>query len=383
MPCRRSLAARSAGRMPKASATAIETSVANARTPPSSWIRSRRGSWPSGSAASSRSPPTATATPSRPPPAASRIDSARIGRATSQRPAPSAPRTAISRRRLDSRASSRLAMFAHTMSSRNATAPSSTISAGRDAATSCSCAATTRALHRSLLSGCAAAMRPASTATSSCACASVAAGVIRPTTVSERARRDAPCMSLGSNASGVHTSTVVAVGNSNPGRHHAHHREGHGVELDWRADDRAVAAEHTGPEAVTHHHDAVGADHRFVGHEGAAQRRIGLQDGEQIGGRPDPGHVDRVAGAGVGEIHLAVGRHRLEAAAPRASSPRMSVPTRAPGCLRGSAPTARQSAPGPAYGSGLSTTALITLKMAVVAPMPSASVSSATARNVG
>ena len=54
-------------------------------------------------------------------------------------------------------------MFAHTMSSRNATAPSSTISAGRDAATSCSCAATTRALHRSLLSGWAAAMRPAST----------------------------------------------------------------------------------------------------------------------------------------------------------------------------------------------------------------------------
>ena len=75
-----------------------------------------------------------------------------IGRATSHRLAPSAPRTAISRRRLDSRASSRLAMLAQTISSRNPTAPISTINAGRDAPTSCSCAATTRAFHPALLS---------------------------------------------------------------------------------------------------------------------------------------------------------------------------------------------------------------------------------------
>ena len=43
-------------------------------------------------------------------------------------------------------------MLAQTISSRKPTAPISTISAGRDAATSCSCAATTRALQPSLLS---------------------------------------------------------------------------------------------------------------------------------------------------------------------------------------------------------------------------------------
>jgi len=40
---------------------------------------------------------------------------------------------------------------------------------------------------------------------------------MRPMIVNERARRDRPCMSFGSNASGVHASTLVLVGNSNAG----------------------------------------------------------------------------------------------------------------------------------------------------------------------
>ena len=93
----------------------------------------------------SATPPTAKSSPSAPPHTDSSTLSAMIGRATSQRPAPSATRTAISRRRLDSRARRRLAMLAQTISSRKPTAPISTMSAGREAATSCSCAATTRA----------------------------------------------------------------------------------------------------------------------------------------------------------------------------------------------------------------------------------------------
>ena len=60
-------------------------------------------------------------------------------------------------------------------------------------------------------------MRAASTATSSCAWAIDAPEARRATTVSDRARREAPWRSFGSKASGVHTSTAVAVGNSNPG----------------------------------------------------------------------------------------------------------------------------------------------------------------------
>ena len=131
---------------------------------------------------------------------------------------PARARTAISRRRLDSRASSRLAMLAQTISSRNPTAPISTISAGRDAPTSCSCAATTRALQPALLSlnsvGDAAAstrhfflrlLRRSRPAPSGRPPSAIAPGAMRP------------CMSFGSNASGVHTSTLVLVGNSNAG----------------------------------------------------------------------------------------------------------------------------------------------------------------------
>ena len=59
------------------------------------------------------------------------------------------------------------------------------------------------------------------------------------------------------------------------GRHHADHGERHGVELDGRADDARIGAEHARPEAVAEHDDAIGADHGFVGDEGAAERGIG------------------------------------------------------------------------------------------------------------
>ena len=49
------------------------------------------------------------------------------------------------------------------------------------------------------------------------ACPGVALAAMRPTTISERARRDRPCRSLGSKASGVQSCASAAVGNSNPG----------------------------------------------------------------------------------------------------------------------------------------------------------------------
>ena len=219
--------------------------------------------------------PTATSRPSRPPPAASRIASAKIGRATSQRPAPSAPRTAISRRRLDRRASSRLAMLAHTMSSRNATAPISTSSAGRDAATSCSCAATTRALQPWLLSGWALAMR---------------AGQHAELLLRLRHRRAVGQPRHHRQRAGPARRAVDVLrieGQRRPhldggrgrelesGRHHADHGERHGVELDRRADDARIGAEHARPEAVADHDDAVGSDHGLVGRRrcGRARRR--------------------------------------------------------------------------------------------------------------
>ena len=109
-------------------------------------------------------------------------------------------------------------MLAQTISSRNPTAPISTISAGRECATSCSCAATTRAPQPALLSRAPAAMRLASTVEfllrlrhggAVGACGRPPSAIARGAT--------APCMSLGSNASGVHTSTLVLVGNSNAG----------------------------------------------------------------------------------------------------------------------------------------------------------------------
>ena len=108
-------------------------------------------------------------------------------------------------------------MLAHTISSRKATAPISTSSAGREALTSCSCAATTRTPQPALLRSNSSAIRAASTAISCCVWPTVAAGANRPTTRSERARRDWPCMSFGLNASGVQSSTSVLVGNSNRG----------------------------------------------------------------------------------------------------------------------------------------------------------------------
>ena len=84
---------------------------------------------------SSLRPPLARTSPSTPPITDSSRLSAITGRATSHRLAPSAPLTAISRRRLDNRASSRFAMLAQTIISRNPTAPISTINAGRLAPT--------------------------------------------------------------------------------------------------------------------------------------------------------------------------------------------------------------------------------------------------------
>ena len=112
----------SAGTRPKTSATSTETTSAKSSTPPSSRTSCMRGRLPSGSAWTRRTPVQATRSPSAPPIADSTKLSASTWRTSCMRPAPSAARTAISPRRLESLARIRFATFAQTMSSRKPTA---------------------------------------------------------------------------------------------------------------------------------------------------------------------------------------------------------------------------------------------------------------------
>ncbi len=68
-------------------------------------------------------------------------------------------------------------------------------------------------------------------------------------------------MSFGSNASGVHTSTSVLVGNSNAGD--ITPTTVKGTESSWmvRPMTDRIRAERARPEAVAEHHHAIRADH--------------------------------------------------------------------------------------------------------------------------
>ena len=199
-----------------------------------------RGRRASGRLVSRRNPPAAASSPSTPPPADSSRLSAMIGRATSHWSAPSATRTATSRRRLDSRASSRLAMLAQTISSRKPTAPISTSSAGRDAATSCSCAGTTRALQPALLSLNSVAIRAARTEISFCACLHRRA-IGQAADDGERSRAARAAVQIlgieGQRRPRVHRGRGREL---KSWRHDADHGKRHGVELDGGADDVRV-----------------------------------------------------------------------------------------------------------------------------------------------
>ena len=128
-----------AGSTPKISAAANDASAVKASTVPSSDTAVARGR-PSGDSWISASMPNCASSSPKPPPiAASTRLSATSWRTMRQRLPPMAARTASSRSRAEARTSSRLATFAHAISSTNTTAPISATSCGRTSATRSSC----------------------------------------------------------------------------------------------------------------------------------------------------------------------------------------------------------------------------------------------------
>ena len=104
---------------------------ANASTPPSIWISRRRGRSSGAMASRVSSAKRARSSPRAPPTSASTRLSVRSCRRRRERPAPIAVRSAISRSRVEARASRRLATLAQAISSTKATAASRTTIAGR------------------------------------------------------------------------------------------------------------------------------------------------------------------------------------------------------------------------------------------------------------
>ena len=121
----------SAGTRPKRMAVPPTTASANASSRTSIVVCARRGTDAGSAAIASVSRPIALKPPAMVPAAASTRLSTRTWRTRRRRDAPSAARTAISRARTVARASSRLATLRHAVTSRSATAPSRTKSAGR------------------------------------------------------------------------------------------------------------------------------------------------------------------------------------------------------------------------------------------------------------
>jgi hypothetical protein len=173
-----------AGASPNQRPLSTESAVTNARTPPSIATCEK----PLASAGSTtfrpRTASCASATPSRPPMSASATLSVSSCRRMRLRLAPSAARSPISLRRDAARESSRLATFAHAISSTIPTAAWSTSSGRR---TSCtrfvwSGSASASAFHIGAGHGKSAAIRPIIGRSSWLACASVAPGFSRATT---------------------------------------------------------------------------------------------------------------------------------------------------------------------------------------------------------
>ena len=131
--------ARNAGTTPNSSADTTAHTIVNARTNGSSDTVSSRGKFVGASATRSRMPSCARAKPSTAPPVASKRLSANICLTSRQGEPPNAARTASSRSRTEVRTSSRLATFAHAISSTKTTAPINARIAGRTSATMSSC----------------------------------------------------------------------------------------------------------------------------------------------------------------------------------------------------------------------------------------------------
>ena len=200
-----------AGARPNTIPVINEMPNVNASTQPSIRIISMRAIFPAGAKAiKAGTPQTASKTPDAPPARATSALSVSNCRISRQRPAPRAARTAISSCLPDARARSRLATFAHAISSTNPTAPAKITSDARMLATKSSFRGRTCATQPFLSSPGARKSWCARVSSSACASWRETPGFNRPTT----GLLNELCESIRT-ASGVHA--CASYGKPKPG----------------------------------------------------------------------------------------------------------------------------------------------------------------------
>ena len=186
----------SAGTMPKRRLVASDTSSVNTATRRSMAISATRGKAVGPIARSASTSTRATSRPSAPPMTPSIVASPSSCATSRGREAPSAARTASSRRRAVPRTRNRLAMFAHATSRTRTTAPRSIHNIGADRPLTSSCSGTTRTdVSAPCESGYSLRSRRPMAVRSSAACATVTSGLRRAIT------RRKPCARLARRAS--------------------------------------------------------------------------------------------------------------------------------------------------------------------------------------
>ena len=168
-------------------------------------------------------------------------------------------------------------------------------------------------------------------------------------------------------------------------RHHADHRRRPIVDEDLASDDRWIGAEAALEEGPAEEDRRPRARHAVLGVEVAAERGRGAEDVEEI--------VGDQADAQLLRLGLAGQRHRIGPDAAEGRRPsccaRADRAAPAPRAARADSPRSVMSdqtktrRPASRYGSGAISSACTMLKMALLAPMPSASVSTTTAVKPG
>ena len=158
----------------------------------------------------------------------------------------------------------------------------------------------------------------------------VALAATRPTTINDRARRERPCRSLGSKASGVQSCALGRGRKLECRRHHADDGVELGIELNRPADDVGLRAEHAPPERIAQDDDArLRRTGRLrAGTSGRASRsRPAPQTAQALRARPR-----RSSGRRIQRTRSRRGgrRRRLPGSRPLLASLRTSAPRRDP-----------------------------------------------------
>ena len=271
-----------------------------------------------------QTPSARARTPSTSPMPASARLSVNSCRTTLARDAPSAPRTANSCRLDAARASSRLARFAHAISSTTTIAAMSTANGRRAAPDNCSASgqATDRRVRQRSSFGYSRAWRAPMVSRFAATRTRSTPAFIRATTVRYRP----PCVKLSRRERRRHPRAHVTLEKLELGAHDADDDVRDVVEEQLPPDDRGIAAKAALPEAVADDGDTLAAGPILVGGEDAPEHRLALQHGEE--GRRHPARRDALrlsppvedgavtGDSGNGFKHLVGGRPRGVGARP-------------------------------------------------------------------